>query len=222
VDVGFGEHPVTTLEAAAAFRALHPALPVVGVELEAHRVEAAQAHADAHTRFVQGGFTVPLGEGERARLLRAMNVLRGYPEERVGEAHRLLGEALLPGGLLVEGSADPEGGITAVHLLRRGEAGLTREALLLHTDFTGGFAPVRFRDWLPRDLRRSVRPGTEIHALLQAWTQAWQEVRAEGHTAPADAFAASVRLLATRDARVDAEGWLVEGGYLKVRGGVGG
>ena len=48
-DVGFGEHPWTTLESAAAFRALNPDLVVVGVELDAERAQAA-ARTHAHPR----------------------------------------------------------------------------------------------------------------------------------------------------------------------------
>ncbi|HET9451579.1 MAG TPA: methylase [Aggregicoccus sp.] len=214
VDVGFGEHPFTTLESAQAFRALLPALRVVGVELDAARAAAAAAaHGDARTHFRQGGFA--LAAGERARLVRAMNLLRSYPAEQVPQAHRLLGEALLPGGLLVEGSADPEGNITVAHLLRREEAGLRREALLFHTDFAHGFAPPLFRDWLPRDLRRRVRPGEAIHAFLAAWTAAWQQVRAEGAGAPPEAFARSAGLLAARTDGVCTEPWLLVNGYLR-------
>ncbi len=34
LDVGFGEHPWTTLESAALFRELNPQLPVIGVEAD--------------------------------------------------------------------------------------------------------------------------------------------------------------------------------------------
>ncbi|MBF5044438.1 methylase [Aggregicoccus sp. 17bor-14] len=214
VDLGFGEHPWTTLESARAFRRLQPALRVVGVELEAARAEAAHAaHAAPLTEFRQGGFALPLAPGERARLVRALNVLRSYPAEHVPEAHRLLGEALLEGGLLVEGSADPTGSITGVHLLRREGGALRREALLLHTDFTHGFAPMLFRDWLPRDLRRRVRPGEPIHAFLGAWTEAWQGVRAG--LAPPQAFRASALRLAERVEGVATDAWLLDGGYLR-------
>jgi hypothetical protein len=213
-DVGFGEHPWTTLESARAFRALHPALRVVGVELDAARAEAAQAHADALTCFRQGGFAA--GPEEPARLVRAMNLLRSYPAEQVAEAHRVLGEALLPGGLLVEGSADPAGSITVAHLLRREPQGLRREALLFHTDFAHGFAPLLFRDWLPRDLRRRVRPGEPIHTFLEQWTAAWRSMR-EAHptAAPAEAFRRSVEALARSVEGIDTSGWLLAHGYLR-------
>jgi hypothetical protein len=80
-----------------------------------------------------------------------------------------LGGALAEGGLLLEGSTDLEGRITACHLLRRRGGALAREGLLLHTDGTRGYSPWLFRDVLPRDLRREVRPGTPLHACLQGW-----------------------------------------------------
>lgn len=47
-----------------------------------------------------------------------------------------------------------------------------------------GFAPIMFRDWLPRDIRRKAQPGTPIRELLDAWTEAIDEVRAEGSLEP--------------------------------------
>jgi hypothetical protein len=214
VDVGYGEHPWTTLESARAFRALNPRLRVIGVEQEPHRVEAAAAHRDEDTDFRLGGFDLPLAPDERVRLLRALNLLRGYPEEAVPGVHRKLGGALLEGGLLVEGSTDASGGVGVAHLLRRRGDQVAREALLFHTDFTHGFAPVLFRDWLPRDLRRRVRPGHFIHGFFADWTAAWEEARSGRALSPADAFRESLPRLATRRDGVSTDGWLAEHGYL--------
>ncbi|WP_375767017.1 methylase [Archangium gephyra] len=222
VDVGFGEHPWTTLESAEAFRELHPGLPVLGVELEASRVESAQAHADALTSFRQGGFELPLRPGESVRLIRAMNLLRGYRPEDVPGIHEQLGGTLLEGGLLVEGSTDTPGAVLVTHLLRRVPEGLAREALLFHTDFSRGFAPVLFRDWMPRDFRRRVKPGEPIHAFFADWTAAWQEAREAGHTEPPEAFRHSVLRLASRVEGLVTDAWLLGHGYLlwKPPGGV--
>lgn len=222
VDVGFGDSPATTLESAETFRQHSPRLPVIGVELDEGRATAAAEHEDAHTHFRRGGFELPLQPGESVRLIRAMNLLRQYPAESVPSIHARLGEYLLPGGLLVEGSTDTAGGVLVAHLLRRGGEGLHREALLFHTDFTHGFAPVLFRDWLPRDLRRRVHPGEPIHGFFSDWMAAWNEARAEGHPEPREAFRHSILRLAGRREDVDTEDWLLAHGYLRFRppGGV--
>ncbi|WP_426750550.1 methylase [Myxococcus sp. Y35] len=225
VDVGFGEHPWTTLESAQAFRALNPELTVVGVELDAERAAAAQADADARTHFRQGGFELPLRADEPARLVRAMNLLRQGAPERVPEVHRTLAGYLLPSGLLVEGSADATGAVLSAHLLRRASdaAGMPfREGLLFYTDFSHGFAPVLFRDWLPRDLRRRVRPGEPIHDFFAAWSAAWQQARAAGHVRPPDAFREAACGLATRVDGVETDPWLLSHGYVvwRPKGGV--
>ncbi|MDY7231338.1 methylase [Hyalangium rubrum] len=216
IDVGFGEHPWTTLESAEAFRALNPTLSVTGVEADAGRAAAAAAsHEEARTHFRHGGFDWASGAGERARLVRAMNILRQYRPEDVEAAHAELGRALLPGGLLVEGSTDTQGGITVAYLLRRGPEALEREALLFHTDFGQGFAPLLFRDWLPRDWRRHVRPGEALHGFFTAWTEAWSEAREQGAREPRDSFRESARGLARAWPGVSTEPWLLENGYLR-------
>lgn len=222
VDVGFGEHPWTTLDSARAFRTVHPALPVVGVDLDPERVASAGEHADALTEFRHGGFSLPLRPGETVRLIRVMNLLRGYRSEDVPGVHQTLGDALLEGGLLVEGSSDTPGAVLAAHLLRRGPEGLVREALLFHTDFSRGFAPVLFRDWLPRDLRRRVKPGEPIHSFFAHWTGAWEDARSAGPLSPPEAFRASVLGLAERVEGLVTEPWLLEHGYVlwRPRGGV--
>ncbi len=209
IDLGFGETPGTTLEAAALFREVAPSLEVLGLEIDPARVQAAAPAQSAHTRFQLGGFE----SLEPARLVRVMNVLRGYRAEELPQAHALLGAALTEGGLAVEGSADPSGGLLTCHLLRRREGVLHREALLFFTAFEAGFAPMQFRDWLPRDLRRRVLPGEPIHAFLRAWTLAWEQTRADQPT-PQAAFAASQRALATTLPGVASDPWLADHGYL--------
>lgn len=208
VDFGFGEQPWTTLESAAALRQEHPELPVIGIDQEPHRVEGAQAHADAQTLFRLGGFD-SLTQLERpASLVRAMNVLRGYPPAEVPGLHARLAAPLVVGGLLLEGTSDESGAILTAHLLRKTEAGLAREGLLFATDFTRGFAPILFRDWLPRDLRRSVRPGSAIEAFFTRWTSAWTSVREGGSTALPEVFARSAERLLQEGEPLRRDEWL--------------
>jgi hypothetical protein len=76
VDLGYGFDARTTLESAARFRRVNSDLPILGVEIEKERVEAALPYADEKTRFRLVGFNLPLKEGEHVRLIRAFNVLR--------------------------------------------------------------------------------------------------------------------------------------------------
>ena len=198
VDVGYGQTPVTTLELARAVRAVNSSLRVVGIE--AVPASAQQAEVE----LITGDFSTCARLGPTA-VVRAMNVLRGYREDEVPAIHEALGAALVEGGLVLEGSTDTEGHVMVAHLLRRRGIRLVREALLFHTDFTRGFSPWLFRDWLPRDLRRSARPGTPIHALLTRW----DEYASSGPGDPRERFIASVRI------GVEATPWELEHGFAR-------
>jgi hypothetical protein len=145
VDVGYGAEPFTTLESAARLRRVNPVLPVLGVEIDGERVAAAMPYADAHTHFRLGGFNLPLQPGEHVRLIRAFNVLRQYEENAVAEAWRLMGQQLLPGGLLIEGTSDPFGQVWVANLLRKQKNGqLMQEGLLFSTNFARGLPRSNF------------------------------------------------------------------------------
>src|SRR5512134_1133831 len=49
VDLGYGFDPRTTLESAARFRRVNPNLPILGVEIDPERVDAALPYADEIT-----------------------------------------------------------------------------------------------------------------------------------------------------------------------------
>lgn len=211
IDVGLGDAPGSTLELARTLRAVNPELEVWGVDHAPARVEAASPFADARTHFVVGDFDTLPTLVRPARLIRVMNVLRGFPVDAALHAHRRIGEALHDGGLALEGSSDPEGAVLTAHLLRREGAALIRSALLFHTDGARGFAPWMFRDWLPRDLRRSVRPGSGLHAFLSRWTGAFEASRG---AKAADAFARAAHALAAMDPSVPDDAELFAGGTL--------
>src|SRR5512134_1675307 len=119
VDLGYGFDPRTTLESAARFRRLNPHLPILGVEIDPQRVEAAQPFADEITQFRLGGFNLPLQAGESVRLIRAFNVLRQYEEAEFGPAYQRLAEYVLPGGLMLEGTSNPFGSIWCANVIRK-------------------------------------------------------------------------------------------------------
>lgn len=191
IDVGFGDEPLTTLASAQAFRAVRPDLEIIGVERDAER--AARARATG-LRIVTGDFSALPALGP-ARLVRVMNVLRGYREEELPEAQARLFETLGERGLGLEGSADPGGSLLCAYLLRRRR----HEGLLFFTDFEQGFAPVQFRDWLPRALRRRVRPGERIYDFFREWTSGWAQTRAPFRENPQAAFTAAAEALRARE-----------------------
>lgn len=216
-DVGFGELPHTTLDAAECFWVEAPRLHVVGIEKALHRVAAAQVFSTPQVHFLEGGFD--LANLERpVRLIRAMNVLREYAPQDVSRIHLKLGQKLLPGGLLVEGSCDKNGQLLTARFLRKGSTGLQDEGLLCYSSFEHGFAPIQFRDWLPQDLRRTVRPGNLLYEVFTQWTKAWEAVKP--HASPREAFASSIQLWALTEPRVHADPWLSENGYLRFVGPV--
>jgi hypothetical protein len=176
VDVGLGAVPWTTLD---WFHRL--VVPMVGVDHAADAVERALPYAEPGLSFVVGGLELPV---RGARMLRVMNVLRGGPPDAARAAHDLLAEALLDGGLILEGSCGPTGDVGVAHRLRKLPTGLHREALLFWLEPAHGDAPLRFRDRLPRDLRGD--PTHPVLALLGAWMEAYR-AQAAGPTRLADA-----------------------------------
>lgn len=175
VDLGYGAEAVTTLEAAERFRRVNPALKVLGVEIEPERVAAALPFADERTFFRLGGFNLPLLPGEHVRLIRAFNVLRQYEERDVQPAWEQMARGVLPGGLLIEGTSNPTGGIWAANLLRRAAGGWVQEALVFFTNFHTGFDPELFQTILPKNYIHRVLPGEPIGEFFAAWKAAWAE-----------------------------------------------
>lgn len=216
VDLGYGAEPFTTLESAARFRRLNPTLPVLGVEIDAERVAAAQPFADAQTHFRLGGFNLPLYLGERVRLIRAFNVLRQYEENAVADAYGLLTHHLLPGGLLIEGTSDPFGRIWVAHVLRKADTTetLTPEALVFSTNFRIGFDPAEFQTILPKNLIHQVVPGTRIYQFFTDWKAASWETVAQRSWGLRPWFAASAHCLQGYGYKVDVRSRWLTRGYL--------
>ena len=170
VDLGYGEEAFTALESAERLRRLNPALPVLGMEIDPDRVERALPYEDSLTRFRLGGFNLPLLPGESARLIRAFNVLRQYEESEVQDALLTLGEQLIPGGRIIEGTSDPFGRIWVANLLRKQADGeLWVEGLLFSTNFRWGFEPAIFQPRLPKNFIHRMLPGETIDAFMSAW-----------------------------------------------------
>jgi hypothetical protein len=216
VDLGYGAEPFTTLESAARFRRLNSTLPVLGVEIDATRVAAAQPFADAQTHFRLGGFNLPLQAGERVRLIRAFNVLRQYEETAVADAYAMMARHLLPGGLLIEGTSDLFGRIWVAHMLRKTHATetLISEALVFSTNFRTGFDPNEFQTILPKNLIHQVIPGTRIYQFFTDWKAASRESIAQRSWGLRAWFAGSAHRLRDFGYKLDVRSRWLTRGYL--------
>ncbi len=210
-DIGLGERADTTAEWAAWLRARWAGLEVLGIDSAGWRIDLARAQCGGPgLRYVQGSFAPPTPEP--LRLVRAINLLRGYPAEESPAAWLAMGRDLLPGGLLVEGSTDQPGAVLVAHLLRRTPQGLTHEGLLFGTDLSRGFAPAMFRGPLPSQLRGGNALGLQARAFLYRWTQAWEPTR--DRRTPGARMTASALALALADEAADASPDLLNQGLL--------
>ncbi|WJK34079.1 class I SAM-dependent methyltransferase [Solwaraspora sp. WMMA2065] len=173
VDLGFGAHPVTTVELAARLRAVRPDVRVVGLEIDPDRVTAAApAATPPELIFGRGGFELA---GLRPVLVRAFNVLRQYAESDVATAWATMRAALAPGGLLVEGTCDEPGRVCSWVLLdATGPVSLTLAGRLATLAGPAGGGPAVLAERLPKALIHRNVPGERVHALLRALDESWR------------------------------------------------
>ncbi|MFN0094078.1 MAG: hypothetical protein ACKVVT_04790 [Dehalococcoidia bacterium] len=219
VDLGYGADPSTTLELAARFRRHNPGLQVAGVEIDRARVEAALPFADERTHFRLGGFNVPLstdseGRRERARFIRAFNVLRQYDEADVAGAWELMGGALAEGGLLIEGTSDPLGRRWVANVLRRRGAGLVLEAMVFCQSFRVAVEFAALQAVLPKSAIHRVSPGEPIATFFEAWKAAAREAAPAKTWGERAWFVAAGEALARAGYAVDRRRAWLRDGYL--------
>lgn len=229
VDLGYGFDARTTLESASRFRQVNPDLPILGVEIEKERVEAALPYADEKTFFRLGGFNLPLQEGEYVRLIRAFNVLRQYEERDFAPAYERLARYVLPGGLMIEGTSNPFGSIWCANVVRKVmESGSLLpttenwrirdwrlEALVFSTNFRMGFDITDFQAVLPKNLIHHVVPGEPIYDFFKAWKQSAVETSATKTYGLRQWFIQSAESLAQKGYTINLQkkflsrGWLI-------------
>jgi hypothetical protein len=204
IDLGYGHLPITTLELAERLRGVRPDLRLLGLELDAGRVAAAQPLADPPAvEFARGGFELA---GRHPVLVRAMNVLRQYPVDAVAEAWRTMTERLAPGGLLVEGSCDELGRLACwVALDSTGPLTLSLSARLSSLE-----RPSDLAERLPKALIHRNVPGDPIHTLFTALDHAWAV------SSPLSNFGPRQRWMDTAQRMLD-DGWPVVGGRQRWR-----
>ncbi len=196
VDLGYGASPVTALELRQRLARVRADVEVVGIEIDPARVLAARPLEQTGLSFRLGGFEVPLQGGRRATVVRAFNVLRQYDEADVAGAWATVQGRLTEGGVLVEGTCDELGRLSAwVAVDRDGPRSLT-----LSWRLRGLERPSVVAERLPKALIHRNVPGERVHAYLEALDRAW------AHAAHHGSFGVRQRFLATA-AEVRAEGW---------------
>ena len=189
VDLGYGRLPVTTLEFASRLRRVAPGVRVVGLEIEPERVETARAAAGNGVEFTLGGFELA---GLRPVLVRAFNVLRQYPEEDVAAAWRTMQSALMPSGLIIDGTCDELGRRCCWVLLdRNGPLSLTLACDPRHIE-----TPSDLAERLPKVLIHQNVPGQPVHALLSAADRAWATAAGQSVFGPRARWRAMLAALA--------------------------
>jgi hypothetical protein len=209
-------------------RRVNPDLPILGVEIEKERVEAALPYADEKTFFRLGGFNLPLKEGEYVRLIRAFNVLRQYEEQDFAPAYERLAQYVLPGGLMIEGTLNPFGSIwctTVVRRIEEAESLMARmenwrirdwrlEALVFSTNFRMGFDITDFQAVLPKNFIHPVSPGEPIHDFFEAWKQSAAETSAMKVYGLRQWFIHSAELLAGKGYKINLQKKFLSREYL--------
>ncbi|CAO5176584.1 Class I SAM-dependent methyltransferase [Frankia sp. AiPs1] len=219
VDLGFGSSPVTTVELYERLRGVCPRVRVVGLELDLARVQAARPAArPPWLTFDHGGFGQVAQHG-RPVLVRALNVLRQYPEPAVAGAWATMRRLLAPGGLLIEGTCDESGrracwfGLPAVDAPPGWLAAAGRippgPTLTLAAHLPSLGQPSELAERLPKALIARNVPGQEVHQLLDALDQAWARAAGQAVFSPRQRWIAAARDLRAQGfaVRGDARRW---------------
>lgn len=167
VDLGYGATPVTTHELASRLRRVKADIKVIGLEIDPERVARAQETQTNNVAFQYGGFEIPTDESPL--LIRALNVLRQYPEAEVDTAWRQMQSRLAVDGRIIEGTCDELGRKAVwVELDQNGPLTLTFAANLRDLVQPSDLAPR-----LPKILIHKNVEGQRIHSLLEAMDKAW-------------------------------------------------
>ena len=219
VDLGYGASGVTAFELATRLVRVRADVEVRGLEIDPARVATADAQLadvragrtpfapDLPVSFARGGFEVPLPDGRKAAVIRAMNVLRQYDEQDVPDAWARMGSRLAPDGLLFEGTCDEIGRVSSWIDVDPQGAPLRFTISLRLADLE---RPSIVAERLPKALIHRNVPGERIHALLAELDREWDRA------APLSTFGATQRFLAAVSALRE-QGWPVLGGRTRWR-----
>jgi len=218
VDLGFGQSPATTVETACRLRRLNPSLKLVGVEIDPERVASAQPWSGPGLDFRLGGFNLPLGEGESAAVIRAMNVLRQYPESEYTASIAVLARSLVENGLLLEGTSDPPGRLMAFNLYRREGETLAGDGLIFFARLRHPFQPRSLQAVLPKNYIHHAQPGSGLDVFFGDWEKCWQRARGRGAEDRRLQFSLAARLLFSDCGySIDTRSTLLRRGFLRLQ-----
>ena len=206
VDLGYGASATTPLELHERLARARPDVEVIGIEIDPARVARANESARPGVSFRLGGFEVPLAEGRRATVIRALNVLRQYDESQVLENWHRMVDRLQPGGFLVEGTCNEVGRVASwVDVAADGPVRFTVSLRLADLE-----RPSIVAERLPKALIHRNVPGERVHELMLALDRAWRVHAPLGVYGPSQRWIAVVETL-------KAEGWPVLGGRTRWR-----
>jgi hypothetical protein len=218
VDVGYGAQAWTALEMYERWLPFNPHLRLLGVEIDPERVAAAQPYGQPGViDFKLGGFNLKdiLG-GEQARVIRAYNVLRQYSEADVPAALHMMGEALQPGGILIEGTSTPTGRMVAFDLYRKlSQSGIMHSEIIFGTNFHEAVDPVDFRAILPKRLIHHAYDEAPAR-FFEFWGKALALARGAGKTGRRERWIYAAHVVKTRYP-LDIRMRIVRRGYLVLR-----
>lgn len=217
VDLGYGETPQTTLESASRLRRLNPDLQFLGVEIDPARVAAARESSGRGLEFRLGGFNLPLREGENAAIIRAMNVLRQYPEAEYSAAIEALARRLCEEGLLLEGTSDPPGRLMVFNLYRRAGVETPSGGLIFSVRLQHPFSPRDLQAVLPKNLIHHAEPGSPLDRFFGDWETCWRRAFRRSPGNPRHCFIlAAMDLAADFGYPVDKRLILLQRGFLRL------
>ena len=221
VDVGYGADAVTTIETFHRLRARNDALRIIGVEIDRERVQAAMPFAQSgRVEFRLGGFELPLAFDERPGLIRAMNVLRQYPEEEYDDARQRLTDVLAPNGVLLEGTSSPSGRLLTANLwCRDGSGDVGHRGVVLSVNLRRRWTPREVQTVLPKNWIHKCEPGSDLDRWFAEWERAVQELRdpRAQHRTARGVFVQAAHRLREQGNNVDLRPSLLARGFLMTR-----
>lgn len=191
VDLGFGSSPITAIELLTRLRKINQKTQVVGIEIDRGRVERGQLVANKNLHFSHGGFETPLPPevGNRADVIRALNVLRQYDEAEVADAWAQMQSRLSDSGILIEGTCDEIGRLASwVTLDKNRPISFTISLRLI-----GLVEPSKVAERLPKILIHHNVPGEKIHEFLTTLDKAWKANAGLGAFSPAQRWVSTCK-----------------------------